>query len=64
MPGGVPSIDELRDRAAREGIAPSDVDLERVHTFLVTLLPSLAALETEVPSETVPAALFRPECER
>lgn len=60
----VASIDELRRRAAGLGVAPSDEDLERVRGFLAVLYPQLDELERLVPSEAVPAAVFRPETER
>lgn len=64
MAGAVPSIEELRARAAREGVSPTDEDLARVQGFLTVFLPLFAGLDRDVPADTVPAALFRPECER
>jgi hypothetical protein len=56
----VPSIDELRAESARQGVNPTDEDLERIQGFLSVLLPAFEALEHLVPPETVPAALFVP----
>ena len=56
----MPTIDELRVRAAREGVSPTDDDLERVRGFLEVLLPALASLEQLVPADTVPAGMFLP----
>jgi hypothetical protein len=58
--GSVPSIEELRVRAAEQGVYPSDTDLERVRAFLIVLGPALRELERLVPPETVPAGLFLP----
>jgi hypothetical protein len=59
-----PSIDELRARAAEQGIHPTDADLERVQGFLAILLPQLEELERRVPADATPAAVYRPEAER
>ena len=59
-----PSIDELRRRAAEQGVRPTDADLERARGFLGVLLPQLDALERLVPAEETPAAVYRPEAER
>jgi hypothetical protein len=56
----VPSIEELRARAAEQGIHPTDQDLMRVRGFLEVLLPALLELERLVPGETVPAGMFVP----
>ena len=56
----VPSIDELRAQAARQGVEPADEDLQRVQAFLTVLLPAFEELERLVPPETVPAGLFLP----
>ena len=56
----VPSIGELRARAAEQGVYPTDEDLERVRGFLSVLLPALVELERLVHGETVPAGLFVP----
>jgi hypothetical protein len=64
MAGSAPSIDELRARAAREGVTPTEGDLERVQGFLAAFVSAYAELERALPRETVPAGLFRPEAER
>lgn len=56
-----PSIEQLRELAARQGVEPADDDLERVRAFLAVLLPELAELEHHVPADVVPAARFAPE---
>ena len=60
----VPSIDELRARAAERGVHPTDADLERVQGFLGVLLPQLEELAALVPASETPAAVYRPEVER
>jgi hypothetical protein len=57
----VPSIEELRAQAFRQGVEPTEEDLERVQAFLAVLLPAFAELERVVPPDTVPAGLFLPE---
>lgn len=64
MPGSRPSIDELRERAVREGVTPTDDDLQRVQGFVAAFVGPLAELERAIPADTVPAGLFRPEAER
>jgi hypothetical protein len=39
------SLDSLRELAARQGVEPSDDDLEAVLGFLDAILPELARLE-------------------
>jgi hypothetical protein len=56
----VPSIHELRTQAVRQGVEPTDEDLERVQAFLAVVLPAFEELERLVPPETVPAGLFLP----
>jgi hypothetical protein len=63
MPVNVPSVDELRDRAAALGIDPTADDAERVLAFLRVLLPQIDELERLVPRDVAPAALYRPELE-
>ena len=55
-----PTVEELRAIAAREGVHPTDADLEAVRGFLRVLLPQFRALEAIVPADTVPAAMFLP----
>ena len=54
------SLDFLRQLAARQGVFPTDEDLERVQAFLAVVLPAFEELERLVPPETVPAGLFLP----
>ncbi len=56
-----PSIQLLRELAARQGVEPTDDDLERVRGFLAVLLPELEKLERRVPPGIVPAGRFAPE---
>jgi hypothetical protein len=56
----VPTIDELRTQAARQGVFPADEDLERAQAFLAVLLPAFAKLEELVPADTVPAGMYLP----
>jgi hypothetical protein len=58
---GVPSVDELRRRGLELGVAPSEEDLEKVRGFLEILLPQIDTLETLVPPDAVPAAIFPAE---
>jgi hypothetical protein len=39
------SLDFLREFAARQGVEPSDEDLEAVQGFLAAILPELERLE-------------------
>ena len=41
------SLDFLREFAARQGVEPSDDDLEAVRGFLDAILPELARLEEQ-----------------
>lgn len=59
----MPPIDVLRAEAERQGVEPTDEDLERVRAFLEVLLPAFEELEEVVPAETVPAGLFLPPAE-
>jgi hypothetical protein len=61
MPAETPSIDELRRRAAEQGVSPTDEDLELVEAFLRVLEPALAELERLVPPSAAPSGVFRPE---
>jgi hypothetical protein len=57
----LPSVEELREQAARLGVVPSAVDLERVRAHLAELLPALEALDELLQVDVPPAAVFRPE---
>jgi hypothetical protein len=46
------SLDFLRELAARQGIFPTDADLEAVQGFLAAILPELEEIERLVPEET------------
>lgn len=46
-----PTLAELRSVAEREGILPSDADLEAVRAFLDVLLPQFEELERLLASE-------------
>ncbi len=59
-----PPVDLLRERAALEGVHPTDEDLEAVGAFLRTILPALADLEERLPDDAVIAALYLPASER
>jgi len=48
------SLDFLRELAGRQGVEPSDDDLEAVRGFLDAILPALARLEEAIPPD-VPA---------
>ena len=50
-----PSLELLRELAARQGVAPDDADLEAVLGFLNVILPALAEIERTLPPETTPA---------
>ena len=43
--GSQSSLDFLRELAARQGVEPSDEDLEAVQGFLDAILPELERLE-------------------
>ena len=45
------SLDFLREFAARQGVEPSDDDLEAVQGFLDAILPELERLEQLLDSE-------------
>jgi hypothetical protein len=47
-------LDFLRELAARQGVEPSDEDLEGVLGFLEAILPELERLEQELPPEEGP----------
>lgn len=46
-----PPVELLRELAARQGIDPSDADLEAVLGFLRAILPALAEIERELPRD-------------
>ncbi len=45
------SLDFLRELAERQGVKPSDDDLEAVRSFLDAILPALARLEEALPPD-------------
>jgi hypothetical protein len=49
------SLPTLRALAARQGVTPSDDDLEAVQAFLATVLERLSEIERALPSGTPPA---------
>ena len=49
------SLDFLRQLAARQGVFPTDEDLEAVLPFLEAIVPALEELERTIPSDTPPA---------
>jgi len=49
------SLDFLRQLAARQGVFPTDEDLEAVLPFLEAIVPALEELERTVPPDTAPA---------
>jgi hypothetical protein len=48
------SVEFLRELAARQGVFPSDADLEAVVRFLEAILPELDEIEALLPKETAP----------
>ena len=56
-----PSLAELRTLVERQGVTPTDADLEAVRAFLEVLLPAWREVERLIPPGTVPAGLFAPE---
>ena len=54
MDAGEPSLEVLRELAAQQGVAPTEVDLEAVLRFLGILLPQLGELERLLLAETEP----------
>jgi hypothetical protein len=52
MPSESSSVDFLRELAERQGVRPSDDDLEAVLGFLAAILPELEEIERLVPEET------------
>ncbi len=45
----------LRELAGRQGVDPTDEDLQAVLGFLDLILPALADLELRIPADTVPS---------
>jgi hypothetical protein len=56
----VPSLAELRALVERQGVKPTDADLEAVQAFLEVLLPAWEEVERLIPPGTVPAGLLTP----
>ena len=54
MPSESNSVERLREFAALQGVSPTDEDLEGVLDFLSRILPSLEAIERQLPQETPP----------
>ena len=54
------SVATLRALALRQGVTPSDADLEAVQAFLATVLVRLSELEAALPPETPPAGRYLP----
>ena len=48
------NFEPLRQLAARQGVEPTEEDLEAVGGFLDTILPELARLEEELPPDAAP----------
>ena len=46
------SVDLLRQLAARQGVFPTDEDLEAVLPFLEAIVPALEELERAIPPDT------------
>lgn len=57
----LPSLTELRAQARRQGVDPTDADLEAVLGFLRTVLPALQELEEATGREVPPAGMYLPE---
>jgi hypothetical protein len=49
------SLDFLRQLAARQGVFPTDEDLEAVLPFLEAIVPALEELERKIPPDAAPA---------
>lgn len=50
----------LRALAQRQGVSPTDDDLEATRAFLETVLARLDEIEQLLPPETKPAGLYLP----
>ena len=57
----LPTLADLRAQARRQGVDPTDADLEAVLGFLRTVLPALQELEESTGREVPPAGLYLPE---
>jgi hypothetical protein len=53
-------LSALRALAERQGVAPTDEDLEAARAFIETVLARLDEIEAMLPPETRPAALYLP----
>lgn len=49
------SVDLLRQLAARQGVFPTDEDLEAVLPFLEAIVPALEELDDMIPPDAAPA---------
>lgn len=49
------SVDLLRQLAARQGVVPTDEDLEAVLPFLEAIVPALEELDGMIPPDAAPA---------
>jgi hypothetical protein len=49
------SLDFLRQLAARQGVFPTDEDLEAVLPFLEAIVPALEELDGMIPPDAAPA---------
>lgn len=54
------SLDLLRQLAARQGVFPTDEDLEAVLPFLDAIVPALEELERTIPPDTALAEASQP----
>ena len=54
------SVDLLRQLAARQGVFPTDEDLEAVLPFLEAIVPVLEELERTIPPDTALAEVSQP----
>jgi len=59
----LPALAELREQACRQGVDPTDADLEAVLGFLETVLPTLRELEEATSRAVPPAGMFLPDAE-
>ena len=59
----LPTLAELRGQARRQGVDPTDADLEAVLGFLATVLPPLQELEEATGREVPPAGMYLPDAE-
>jgi hypothetical protein len=50
----LPSLDELRRAAERQGVRPSDEDLRAVLGFLEAVLPAVEEIEASIPPDLAP----------